>query len=621
MNLFDAVKEPPRFEQIDDPRLVQPRQLTAMVEWAKLSKELFIDYETTGLNPRKGHCPFSCQFFAPDKGAKMVDFRYLGDNGRAAVKDAVSNRTGRTIAFNMSFETRMSRALGFEVGGQLWDPMVAAYALNESRPNHATWGPLTQKALVHHELKKEPSFAFAVKSWLQSHTGQDEAHYEDVPPELIVPYGCEDVEQGFELYQRLSKQVTSCSMDSLVLTDSKLTDVVSRMEDRGLQFDEEYARGLIDRFSVEWKAAYQKAKTALGYDFDIGKDQQLFGILYGDFKMPMHKDTEKQGKLDKIVLGWMLTLPQLTPTQRAFLEAVLDWRELDKLLNTYLRPWVYEWQENGIVYPNLNYCGPETRRFSASDPNLQNVPTRTDRGALLRGCFRTRKGFSTYSMDESQAEFRFFTHYSKDTRLVAAYRNNRDTDIHEIVSQILGVIRKVGKNLNFGLLYGMGIDKLARELSATLKRMVSGAEAKLLRETYFVKIPNIRILQKEIEASIRSNGYVQSMFGGRRHLTVQESYKGLNTLMQMTVADLMRKAMVIADGILRKAGGHLLLQVHDEIPFELPGEDTREHVPTLKEIRHEAMENYPQVTVPLVASVEKWAPRWSEAVDVPEMVV
>lgn len=602
-SLFTMADAPMRWP-VEDKRLVKPDQLTLLASWLLEAPELFVDYETTGLDARKGHKPFCVGLFSPNAGAKVVDFRYLGEPGLRAVRDGLGKRpaTKRTIAFNCQFETGMSRALGFELGGKLWDPMMAAFAVNELRPDYGEFGAFSQKALCWHELHVDPVQAKAVNAW-RSNNGNPS--YDHVPAELMVPYQCEDVELGWKLHSALLKQVQGNYQMDLVQTDSDLGRVVSDLEARGVQLDVAKAKGLIDRFQAERKHFTKEAFTALGRPFDLGSDTALFGILYGELGFPMHADLEKKGKLDKPVLQWMMSLPQCDDRKRHLIQAVLEVRELDVLIDTFLLPWVYQWSKDGILYPNLNMRGARTRRFSAQDPNMQNVPTRTERGAMVRECIVSRDGWSTYSLDLSQAEYRAFTHYSRDPVLTNGYKTQRDFDIHAQVAAMLGVKRKDGKNLNFGLLYGMGKDKLARSL------LRSKADAEQLLNAYYARIPGIKRLKGELEGQVRRFGYIKDVFGGRRHLSVNDAYKALNSLCQMTVGNMIRRAMVRSYPIIKRAGGYLLLQIHDELAPEFPGDGGHEQV--LDQIREQAMEAFPEFSVPTVADVQRWTPSWQES--------
>lgn len=608
-NLFSP---PFKADWPDDKRLVKPVHLQAWANWVRESKELFVDYETNGNNIRKGARPFIVGCYDNEKGPKVLDFRFMGadaDNAHQAVKDSLTKRTGVTTAFNIAFEQRMTRAqYGANMGGTPRDPMLEAYAINERRITYGEFGPFSQKALIHYELGLEPVYAAAVSSWLNTNFGGKEAGWDCIPASLIVPYSCEDLETGARLAACTRAQVERLGLAELVDTDAHCTDEVGRMEDRGLCFDVEKAKGLANAYSEQFKQAYGELTGALGRPFDYASHQKTFGLLYGEFSIPMHKDLEKYGKVDKTTLAWMLSL-DIPPKQKKVIECLLRCRELTKLKDTYLMPWVYEWQVDGVLHPNLRMMGTDTRRFSADNPNLQNVPARTELGAALRECFVSRYGFRTYSMDLSQAEYRAFAHYARSSLLISKWRLDPSFDIHQLVSEMMKVPRKTGKNLNFGTLYGMGEDKLARELG------VSNEVARALLARYHALLPEIKRHRKELENQVRLHGFVRDVFGGRRHLTVKEAHKALNTECQMTVGDMMRLAMKRAGAIIRAAGGHMLLQVHDELLFELPGENVEEHKPTLRHVKSEAMERMP-ISAPMLSSCEVFTPDWNNAVGV-----
>lgn len=597
-----------------DARLIKSEQIPFLVNWLRDSPELFIDYECAW-----GEEPFILGAFTPDKGARVVDFRFT-PQARQAVIDGLSARqlTQRTVAFNIGFEVMMSQRMGFTLGGQPWDPCAAAFAVNEMREPWGEFGPHTQKALCYHELKVAPKYALAIKEWLKANTGQSERHYELIPPSLIIPYNAEDLELGWRLHKHLEAQVERNRQVRLVQTDSELGAVVERLQRRGIAFDKDLAVSLLADISNRRKSSQARIIEALdGRAIDVLKDQSLFGLIYGTWKLPLHEREEKTGSLDAEVLEWMLLQPDLTGKQKVVIKETLELREFDKMTGTYLLPWTYEHSKEvdggRIINPHLNQMGPRTRRFSATNPNMQNVPTRTDLGKLIRAVFRNRKGYTTYSMDESQAEYRTMAHYCNARALIEAYKTDPTVDFHQITSDMMKLPRKVGKNVNLGKVYGMGIAKLMRSCNC------SEAEARAIDTKYNRMIPELIPHRKMLEHFVKQHGYIVDEFGGRRHIPAIHAHIALNTEQQMTVADLIREAMVRAAPLIYKAGGEMLLQVHDEIIFELPG-DTPEaleaHKPVLRTIKHEAMENYPQFRVPFKSDVNRWVPDWSHEVEV-----
>lgn len=590
----------------DDPRFAGAKDGDRVERLTAESKRLFYDFESNG----KSGKVFMAGMMTDD-GPLIIDFR-RDANLERAFYDGIKRRTGRASAFNHSFEQSKLREVGVELTCPLGDPMLGAYAVNEVREDYKEFGALTQKALVKYELGKEAKFGQAVQDWLRLNYGEvGERGWDKIPASLMFYYNLEDITLGAELDTKIYSQVSANRQEELVETDCYVADIVQRARERGMRFDCDVARQLIEECSVEFKATVEEMYSLMGRSFDFASPQKLFGLLYGEWRFPMHSDIEKEGKVDADVLKWLCSLPNIDPRRKRIMELVLHARELTKMKETYLMPWLYEWQQNGLLHPNMMLCTARTRRFTSNSPNLQNVPTRTELGAKLRRAFIPREGHCMVSMDESQAEYRFFAHLSGDKMLCDGYMNSRDFDIHQQVSDMLGIPRKKGKNTNFGILYGMGKDKLARSL------LMDKAEAEAHLGRYYNLVPGLRRLREDLGASVKLRGYVQDAFGGRRHLKAQESYKALNTMCQMSVGDMMRRAMRRADPILRKAGGQILLQVHDELIMELPGtfEDNKA---VLKQVKEEAMEDFSGYgfRVPFVSSVELWSPSWKDAVEV-----
>ncbi len=626
-HLFEP--QPPTFgsDAEADPRLVRPRQLEAFVRWATTEKKMSMDFEADGLRPWKGARPHAFGFFEPGKGAKVLDLRFLPpenrDAGFEAARDAVLCRVGVTRVHNGSFECMMTDAAfgeGAEIGGELWDNMDAAFGLRESgRPADGDFGPLTQKALAFHELRKEAVFAKAVRARLLQDFGPDEDRwrYDLLPGPLHTAYLCEDVEHCYGLGDKYEADCAREGMTELVRTDSELNRCVADMALRGLPVDFERAEVVHAEVSRAKADAARRVQDAVGRPFDLASGPKLLGLLFGELGLPSHPDIEKSGKVDEPVLKWLLTLPECDGRSRAVVQSVLDWRENHVLDDTFLLPWLYEWRDWNVIHPDLNTRRAETRRFTSAHPNLQNIPS----DPRIRALVCALAGETMYSVDQSQGEYRLFAHYVNEPWLADAYRNDPTFDIHQGVADMLTaalgypIERYPAKHLNFGILFGMGKDKLARSL------LVSKARAEEILAAYYAKLPGIIDLKGgwrggvyvkgAIEKAIKARGYLRSVLGGRRHLTADEAYKGINTLTQMGMADILRLAMVRMRRVIRRAGGWMRLQVHDEVLFSLPGRP-EDHAEVLAEV-NDCMENVVKLRVPLRSDCEYWTTNWAEA--------
>lgn len=601
--LFDSMGPPPAM-WVDDPRLVRPHQLEAWGNWIQGAPELVLDYETDGLVPRDGHRPFMVGAFSPDKGAKVVDLR-LTPQALEALRVALRGRTGTTIVHNAKNELGMSWAMGTDIGGKLWDNQAASFAYDERRDSHG------QKELC--KLFGFPTpMADALGAYMQATFGNTERGHHHNPNALEVPYNCEDVESAWRIYERQKADCQRAGLLDVVEIDSEVCRPICEMENTGINLDVGAATRLLEELTEARAACYKTICAAVGRPVDPSSHQALFGVLYGHWGLPMHHDVEKVGKLDDDVLAWMTTLPQVREdsARLTFVEGVRDWREYDKMIGTYLLPWLYEHARNGILYPHLNTTVATTKRLSADSPNLQNIPARGTLGKRVRALIVAMMGHETYSFDYSQVEYRTFAHCSGEPRLVKGYRDLPDFDIHASVSDLLnslvaglGMLRDDGKHVNFGILYGMGIDKLSRKLRCSKDR------AKKILDAYMQGIPTVRALKKRLEREVQTKGYVSSVLGGRRHLNPNEAYKALNTLCQMTAAEIIRHAMVQAYRR-RPAGLKFQLQVHDELLFSIPG-PKEEHGPALATVKA-AMEDMPKFNVPMRVDGERFAPNWAK---------
>lgn len=601
LSLVDA--SPPEVRWIDDKRLVKPNQLEAFARWVATTPEIVLDYETDGLDAKRGCKPFMAGFHAPDKGTKIVELRLTGEQGLQAVRDGLKARTGLTIVHGGKNELSMSKPLGVEIGGKLWDNHAAAFALNEIRDGVDGEEGHSQKSLVHSELKRETPYAAAIRTWMAANLGTHKTGHQKNPLTLEVPYNAEDVQDAWDLYCHFKPQLERAGMTKLVETDSELCRCVNEMEQTGILFDTARARELADDFATQIVSHAKEVNRLAGRSINASSHKELFGLLYGDLKFPMHSDIEKHGKLDDDVLEWFKTLDVATP-HVPLIDHLQTLRELDKLHGTYLLPWVYEHSYKGRLFPNLNEYIARTRRFTADSPNLQNIPNRTKLGKLIRSVFMCDPGYTTYSCDYSQIEFRFFAHYADEPALTMGFIESALFDIHEEISRLLEVVRADGKHLNFGCLYGMGVEKLARKLRCSKER------AKTLLNAYYARFPKIKALRHRLEAEIRAKGYVRDVFGGRRHLTPAESYKGLNSLCQMSAANLIRSAMTRVYPLVKSFGGDMLLQIHDELLFRLPGVP-EDHKQQLAEIRH-VMKDYPRMRIPVLTDTEYYTTNLAE---------
>ena len=395
-----------------------------------------------------------------------------------------------------------------------------------------------------------------------------------------------------------------------------LSFVLFRMEQAGFSVDTEFLRELGKKYAYEIEQRRNEVIAASGGEpFNLNSPQQLGDVLFERMKLPHGKKTSKGYSTSAEVLeGLRFDAPEV-------IEPLLRYRQLAKLNGTYVEGLLPLVDKNGRVHSTFDQTATATGRISSSEPNLQNIPVRTEEGREIRQAFLPREGWILLDADYSQIELRLMAHFSGDEALLEAFRNGED--IHtRTASEIFDVpkdwvtpeLRSRAKAVNFGLIYGISGFGLSRNTG------VSRREAGEFIEKYFRKYPGVKRFMDEFAAEGVRNGYARTLLGRRRYLPELQSPKApirefgkraaMNTPVQGTAADIIKLAMVRVDKALREAGlqSRLILQVHDELLLECPPEEAERAAALLKE----AMEGAMELQVPLVAEVHR-GKNWAEA--------
>jgi DNA polymerase I len=383
-----------------------------------------------------------------------------------------------------------------------------------------------------------------------------------------------------------------------------LLEVLAEMEWNGIRIDEPFFRELEKRLAGQLRALEAQIYAAAGVEFNINSNPQLREILFERMQLPVLKRTKTGPSTDASVLEVLAAQGHTLPT------LLMEYRQLDKLQSTYVTalPRLAN-PVTGRLHTSYNQTVASTGRLSSSDPNLQNIPIRTDVGAEIRRGFVPADGHVFISADYSQIELRILAHYSEDPGFVEAFRAG--IDIHrQTAALVFGVpseavtrlMRDRAKTVNFAVIYGIGPFSLAQKLG------VSNAEGKEFIDRYFERFPGVRsYLDQQVEIA-RERGYVETLTGRRRYIPEIQSKNfnvrafgeraATNAPIQGTAADLIKIAMIhIQTELTREgAGARMLLQVHDELLFETP-RDEAEAALTLVRKR---MEGAAELRVPLV---------------------
>lgn len=366
-------------------------------------------------------------------------------------------------------------------------------------------------------------------------------------------------------------------MDLYLRLELPLVRVLVAMEARGIALDGARCAALLKQVEARLEDLTQRIYAACGVEFNIRSSQQLAHVLYDQLGLPAPRKTA--GGARSTAVEVLEGLRQAHPV----VEMVLEFRMLEKLRSTYLVPLPAAADATGRIHTTFNHLATATGRLSSSDPNLQNIPIRGPLGAPVRACFVAPPQRLLVAADYSQIELRVLAHLSADPELTAAFAQGED--IHTRTASLLFDLlpeeigkeeRRKAKTINFGLLYGMGPAKLARELG------ISQKEAKAFIARYFQKLGRVRDFYAMVEESAKQQGYVLTLAGRRRLLPgitsanpaiLQAARRmAINTVVQGSAADIIKMAMlqVEEDAVVRQLGGELLLQVHDELVLEAP---------------------------------------------------
>jgi DNA polymerase-1 len=524
----------------------------------------------------------------------------------SALKDAMEDETVFKVSQNTKHDGLVLKRHGIGVKGLHFDTTIASYVINPGLRQHDLRSLaqvfLNHKMMTYQELLEKTSRQFG-----------------EVDMEKARAYACEEATVALRLQAEMDEALRSeMNQDLFYDLEMKLVPVLMDMEWAGIKVDAAFFEDLSRQFSEQLRDIEREIYAEAGMEFNINSPQQLGFVLFEKLKLPVQKKTSKTKaySTDVKVLNKLAALPFKIP------KLLLRYRTLSKLKSTYLDALVsMVHPDTGRIHTSFNQTVAATGRLSSSNPNLQNVPVRGEEGREIRKGFVAEKGYRLLSADYSQIELRVFAHYSKDPAFIEAFR--REEDIHaRTASEMLGVpidgvtpdMRRVAKAINFGIIYGMGPQKLGDELG------IDFALAKNYIAAYLRRYEGVLRYKEETVDSARRNGYVSTLFGRRRYLPDmnhknrmirgEAERMAVNTPIQGTAADLIKKAMIRIHDRLRRDSlkTRMLLQVHDELVFEV-WEEELDRVGLL--VRKE-MEGVHELAVPLKVDI-KTGKNWDEA--------
>jgi DNA polymerase-1 len=425
-----------------------------------------------------------------------------------------------------------------------------------------------------------------------------------VPLDAAAQYSCEDVFGAMQLYQRQSPRLKETNLLPLLKdVESPLIPVLAAMEQTGILVDGERLGQLSEEFGKRLEECEQLIYQSAGIPFNINSPKQLGEILFERLQLPKGRKTKTGWSTDVKVLESLSHTHEL-PAR------ILEYRNLTKLKSTYVDKLAsLRNPRTGRVHTSFNQCGTATGRLSSSNPNLQNIPIRTEEGRRIRSAFIAPKGFRLLSADYSQIDLRVLAHYSHDPALVAAFQLGQDihrrtaAEIFFIAPELVtSEMRRVAKTINFGIVYGMSSFGLAAQLG------ISRKEAQTFIDRYFAHFSGIKDFMESIVEQARQMGYVTTLLGRRRLLPdinssnrIQREFAertAINTPIQGTAADIIKLAMLRIHTDLVQSGlqSRMLLQIHDELVLEVPESE----LAPVSRLLQKNMESAMELNVPLV---------------------
>jgi len=604
--------------------------LPRLMEWIARAREagtIAVDTETTSLDPMQaGLCGVSLAV-APGEACYIpCGHRSGGDlmsssaeklvqiaeaDVIAALKPLLEDPGVMKIAQNLKYDYLVFLNRGIRVA-PYDDTMLMSYAIEGGLHGHGM-DELSELHLTHTPI---PFDKVAGK-------GKDRVTFDNVALKEATQYSAEDADVTLRLGLLLKPRLAACGKRTVYETlERPLVSVLADMEYAGITIDPDLLRKLSNDFAqIQAKMEKQIHKLA-GGEFNIGSPKQLGDILFGTFKLPGGKKT-KTG-------AWSTDadiLEDLAAQGHDIAKKVLDWRQLAKLRGTYTDALpTYINPKTGRVHTSYAMASTSTGRLASTDPNLQNIPIRTEEGRRIRQAFVAPKGTKLISADYSQIELRLLAHIADIPQLKKAFAD--ELDIHAMTaSEIFSVpvkgmppeIRRRAKAINFGIVYGISAFGLANQLG------IGRDEAGDYIKKYFARFPGIRDYMEETKQLARDKGYVETLFGRRVHIREIKStipaHRGgaeraaINAPIQGTAADIIRRAMVrLPDALAGKKlkATRMLLQVHDELVFEAPDAEVEKSCALVKAVMEKAALPAIQLSVPLTVEVRA-ATNWDAA--------
>ncbi len=583
-----------------------------------------VDTETTGLNEMRAdlvgislcveagqacYIPLIHKEHAADDlfGSDKLAEGQLGlDQVLDALKAMLEDPSILKIGQNMKYDAKIFARNGVDIS-PIDDTMLMSYAQHAGEHNHGM-DTLSERYLGHTPIPIKPLLG----------SGKSAITFDKVPLDEATRYAAEDADITLRLWQHLKPGLHAKQVTTVYETlERPLVSVLACMEMSGIKVDRDTLSRMSNAFAQKMAGLEAEIHEMAGRSFNVGSPKQLGEILFDE----MGIEGGKKGKTGAYATG--VDVLEDLATEHELPGRVLDWRQLSKLKSTYtdaLQEHINS--ETGRVHTSYLIAGANTGRLASKDPNLQNIPIRTEEGRRIREAFIAEKGKVLISLDYSQIELRILAHIAKIPALKQAFADG--LDIHAMTaSEMFDVpldemtpdVRRRAKAINFGVIYGISGFGLARNLR------IPRSEAQGFIDRYFERFPGIRTYMDDTKAFAKEHGYVQTLFGRKIH-TPEINAKGphagfaqraaINAPIQGTAADVIRRAMIRMPDAIEGMPAKMLLQVHDELLFEVDESAVDDVIAVAKGVMENASDPAVKLDVPLTVDAGRGM-NWAEA--------
>lgn len=550
-------------------------QLQQWVKWIQESDLFCFDLETTSLDVLEAEIVGVA--LAVGEHAGYIPLTHTDDTLPqltcdeviSSLKPCLISTALAKVGHNLKYDMGVLQNVGVEVEGPLYDTMLESYILNSSAGRH-DMDSVAFRELGYQTISYEEVVGKGVK----------QIRFDQVPITQAAEYAAEDADVTLRLHQHLWPKLEKSPKLVRLLKEIEfpLIPVLMRMERNGVGLDCELLQEQSQRLQSRLQQIQAEAHDLAGEPFNLDSPKQIQSILYDKLGLPIRKKTPKgQPSTAESVLqelAYDFPLPKL----------ILEYRSLNKLRNTYTETLPQRVNpKTGRIHTSYHQAVAATGRLSSTDPNLQNIPVRTEEGRAIRQAFVASSGHTLIAADYSQIELRILAHLSDDPALIEAFR--QDQDIHTATAatvfgcnqdEVTPEQRRRAKAINFGIIYGMSAFGLARQLE------VERDQAQFFIDEYFLRFPDVKVFLNGVREQAREQGYVETLFGRRLYLPEIRSSNhqrrmyaeraAINAPMQGTAADIIKRAMLAVDGwiLSQTSDVRLIMQVHDELVLEAP---------------------------------------------------